>query len=1076
MLTIYKASAGSGKTFRLVVDYLKLILADPLAYRHILAVTFTNKATAEMKERILEHLGRMANDRESRYMETIMEEMGYPEGEIRERASRALGNLLFDYDRFSVSTIDRFTQRVLKSFTRELGVNPGYQIETDSELLIAEAADRLIAGVGKNKRLQRWLESFISDKINNNRSFTIEKDLTSLGGELFRERLQERLHLLTAFSGEGENDRSYLELLYKVINGFESTVRKMASALVAVYKAEGLEMDDFPYKGGGVGNFLEKTAGGVMPEEITVRPRGASERPEAWVTRSHPRYNEILALATSRLQPGLQQLVSYFDEHSRSYNTAQVIASQWYTAAVLADLNREVATLSREKGILPLAGSNLLLRGVIDGSDTPFIYEKAGNTYHHFMLDEFQDTSVMQWDNFKPLVGNSLAGGFRSLVVGDVKQSIYRWRNSDWDILDRQVAEDFSGFPIRTGPLNTNYRSSPEVIAFNNAFFQSLPAFFTEPLIGVKAPEEYVARLLGIYRDAVQLSPEREDAGAGGYVSVEELPGKGNDFIEVSLQRLTGQVRELYARGYKPSDIAILVRKKDHGSRIVSHFLSEATRPENKDLDLRVISADSLLLKSSPGVQFIIHLFRHLGDREDALTRAILVHLWKGFTSLQPGEKDPQEAIFMGDSQGDFERLLVPLVAQVEAQMPTSGLDEMIIRVASLFRLTSLPSELPFIRTLADKASSLKLSSTGGIPGFLTWWEEKGSDTAVTVNEKTDAIRLLTIHKSKGLEFRVVLIPFLDWMTIDSQNKNILWCVPREAPFDRAPLVPVNYSDRLARTIFTDEYFREQFNMLVDNLNLVYVAFTRAAEVLWVNIPAQAEKKRIGYFVANALTLMAEGKSVVCRQEGEARIFSVGSMPRVTPSQEVPQREKPPVWEFHDFSGRLRLRTGSDDFFAISGGGASGKNLGTVVHAILAGIRQGEELEKACRRALAAGDLQSSEVTTVKARLEAMLQHPEAGEWFRGKYRVMNETTLLTPQETLRPDRIMIAGDEAIVADYKSGELRPESHRKQVVRYCETLRSAGFKRVTGYLWYIRENELVKVFGDEENHYFCQKKR
>ncbi|MBP7505572.1 MAG: UvrD-helicase domain-containing protein, partial [Prolixibacteraceae bacterium] len=197
MLTIYKASAGSGKTFRLVVEYLKLVLADPQAFRHILAVTFTNKATAEMKERILEHLGRMANDRASGYMEKIMEEVGYPEGEIRERASRALGQILFDYDRFAVSTIDKFTQRVLRAFNKELGINPAYQIETDSALLVAEAADRLIAGVGENKGLFHWLESFIREKIGNNRSFAIEKDLLDLGGELFRERLQGRLGLLT---------------------------------------------------------------------------------------------------------------------------------------------------------------------------------------------------------------------------------------------------------------------------------------------------------------------------------------------------------------------------------------------------------------------------------------------------------------------------------------------------------------------------------------------------------------------------------------------------------------------------------------------------------------------------------------------------------------------------------------------------------------------------------------------------------------------------------------------------------------------------------------------------------------
>jgi len=1057
MLTIYKASAGSGKTFRLVVEYLKLVLADPQAFRHILAVTFTNKATAEMKERILEHLGRMANDRTSGYMEKIMEEVGYPEGEIRERASRALGQILFDYDRFAVSTIDKFTQRVLRAFNKELGINPAYQIETDSALLVAEAADRLIAGVGENKGLFHWLESFIREKIGNNRSFAIEKDLLDLGGELFRERLQGRLGLLTAFFEEGNAHRDYLRMLQGIVGQYEHTLKKMAGEMVKVYETAGLTVEDFAWKGSGVAGFLVKTAAGVVPREIPARTLLAAEQPEAWATRSHPRSREVTALAAARLQNDLTSLLGFYHGQGRSYHTAKVILAEWYTAGVLADLNREVAALSREKGILPLAGSNLLLRGVIDGSDTPFIYEKTGNTYRHFMLDEFQDTSEMQWGNFRPLVGNAMAGGSHSLVVGDVKQSIYRWRNSNWDILDRQVAEDLQAFPLAVKSLAVNYRSRRDIIRFNNFFFGKLPLAFSLPLAEGGFPEEYIRRLLTIYGD-VQQQYAGLPGEQGGYVAIEPVGTEEDSFMESSLERLPGQIRELYNHGYRAGDIAILVRKKEHGARIVSHFLTIASLPEYRDLDLRVISADSLLLKSSPGVQFIIALFRHLQDREDLLTRAVLLHLWKNLRG---------EGVFVSDAREEFDRILAPRVAEVEAKLPTSGLDEMVIRIASVFGLTLIATELPFIRTLADKVSSLRLTLTGGIPEFLTWWEETGSEVAVSVNEETDAIRLLTIHKAKGLEFKVVLIPFLDWKVIDGSKKNILWCVPGEPPFDRAPLVPVNFSSKLAGTLFDGEYYREYFSLQVDNLNLVYVAFTRAAEVLWVNIPRKSGQGRVGAFIEQAVSDVAAEAGFEGSLDPETGVFSLGALPRPGAPAEIPPVPESRGWIFNDFSDRLQLRTGSDDFLAVTAGGSSGKNLGKLVHGILAGIRHAGDLEPACRKALAAGELQPHEYDSVRKELTTMLGHPIAKEWFSGGFRILNEATLLTAHLTLRPDRIMVTGDKAIVADYKSGEVKSPAHRKQVIRYCETLQNAGFREVTGYLWYIRENELLQVFPLEE---------
>lgn len=1069
MLTVFKASAGSGKTFRLVTEYLKLVLTDRHAYRHILAVTFTNKATAEMKERILAQLDALATSGVTPYLEVLQRETGLTIPEIRRRADAALSSLLFDFHRFSVSTIDKFTQRVLKAFNREIGINPDYLLETDTSMLVSEAVDRLIAGIEGNKALQTWLEAFIEEKIRNNRSFQVEKDLKSLGLELFRERLQTRMHLLTSFFNEKESDREYLKVMNGIVFGFENQLKSKAASLAGIWTKEGFTTDDFIYKGGGVSGFVTKVARGEIPETIGVRTLKAARSADGWVSASHPNRKEIEALAAEKLQPELAILVEFYEGNSAAYFTAKVILAEWYTAAVMADLYSETAALSREKGILPLAGSNLLLKSVIDGNDTPFIYEKMGTLYRHFMLDEFQDTSEMQWDNFKPLVANSMAGGHDSLVVGDVKQSIYRWRNSNRDILDHQIYTDFHGFPVKTETLDLNYRSCREIVEFNNTFFR----LFSERLSAYEklseASGEWQGQLEKIYGDVCQLFAGNE-GGTGGFASIEALECGEESFEEVSVRRLVEQVRELYDKGFSADEIAILVRKNDQGAAIVKHFLEAAELPENEGYNLRIISGEALLLKTSAAVQFIVSLFRHFTDRNDKLCKAVLLHLYRNcvepLRTAGDGEPFPKPASMKGwvageDVEHEFESLLSPMILRVEEGMETIGIEDMIIRIAAECGLFTMKSDLPFIQTLADCAAGVRKTVTGDISGFLKWWDEKGMDVPVTVNEEADAIRLLTVHKAKGLEFKAVLIPFLSWRMVEGSRKNILWCVPSEPPFNKAPLVPVSYSGKLARTLFAGEYYKELFNILVDNLNLVYVAFTRAVSVLWVNMPRGEERERISTYVTHALEKMAElpGFEV---NKGEEGVFFHGSIPGKVSGPKDTEKETSFQWHFNGFSNRLQLRAGSDDFLEVTGHGKSRKNAGKIIHAILSEIKRADDIIPACRKALAIGLLQPEELAGVEEKLKEMVHHPLAETWFSGKFRVYAETDLLARGMTLRPDRMMTSGDSAVVVDYKSGDLKPDSHRRQVERYARTLLKAGFRDVRGYLWYIRENELVEI--------------
>lgn len=1054
MLTVYKASAGSGKTFRLVVEYLKLLLKNDQNYRRILAVTFTNKATAEMKERVVEQLGQLARRLDSPYKAILLQETGLTETALEQKAARALENILFDYNRFSVSTIDKFTQRVLKAFNREIGAAPNYQLELDQSLITEEAVDRLVAGVNENPRLREWLESFITEKIRDNKSFSIEKDLEKLGSELFKERLQERLFEISNFFAEENQAKKYLTLLNETIFRFENFLKKEGESFLQIIAQNGIAVDDFSYGKSGVAGFLFKLAGNEIPDELPTRVLQAAESPEKWVAQKHPDRRRIIALAETRLLPLLLNICHYYNQNRCSYFTAKTIKHDWYTLGVLVDLNNEITALSREKGILPIASSNLLLKTIIGGNDSPFIYEKIGNAFNHFMLDEFQDTSGMQWENFRPLVLNSMAAGNHNLVVGDVKQSIYRWRNSNWKILGSQVFQDFPGFPVNEVTLGTNFRSHEKIIAFNNLFFHH----FCQTVAGhekLKEQEAYRKIIENIYSDAVQeVSPR--NTGSGGLVKIELLEDENSSFEELTLERLAEQVKQLQDQGFGARDIAILIRKKDQGVRIVRHFLQEAAKPENRAYNLTVLSGESLFLKASAGVVFVVSVIRHLTHPDDAVARATMLYHYRQLT----GAPEPAGQAPDSNFEAAFAALFAGPLKKIRAAAFNSSIDETITRIGAEFGLFRLKAELPFLQALIDKAAELRKSSSNDLSGFLLWWEEKGSEVSVAVNDGVDAIRLLTIHKSKGLEFKAVLIPFFNWNIEENSKKPILWCSPSEPPFNQAPLVPVSYAAGLVRTIFADDYYEELFNTLVDHLNLVYVAFTRAISVLWVNAPATSDKNRINFYLKETLQQLRTDTE---NHSGEPDlVFEYGELPRLSQTA-VPEKAEPPAeYFFHDFSPRLTLRTSGDDFLVTDPAGTSKKNTGKIIHEILAEIKTAADLERACQLAMAQGKVDPAEMPGLRRKIEEMITHPEASRWFTGEYTVLTERELLTGRHTLRPDRMMLKAGEAVVVDFKSGQHFHESYRRQVELYAQTLSETGIPQVEGYLWFVQTNRLEKV--------------
>nr|WP_319512636.1 UvrD-helicase domain-containing protein [uncultured Draconibacterium sp.] len=1082
MLTVYKASAGSGKTFQLVVEYLKIILSNPYNYKHILAVTFTNKATNEMKSRILEQLHLLAIEKDSPYIEPLQKDNNYTEQFIRQRAKEVLKNILHDYNRFSINTIDSFTQKVIKAFNRELGISPNFTVELDNDILLQEASDRLLARINDDKDLLKWLREFSKEKIEANRSQRIDDDIQNLGKELFKESFQ------VFFPDEGEsvynreNLNEFGKELRQIIRQFEKGIKDKALALFNAIVNTGFSVDDFSYKKSGVAGYIQSLANGEI-KEPGARVLTACEDAEKWYAAKHKQAADLHSLVDSKLQPGLIDLVEFYTTNTVRYNTAQAALRQLRMLGILSDLKEEIQLIQQEKGALQLSDSNLLLSKIIGQSDSPFVYEKIGNYYKHFMLDEFQDTSGLQWKNFKPLLENSLAEGNANLIVGDVKQSIYRWRNSDWSILAEQLDAQFSPEQKQDFTLEKNWRSDKNIIAFNNAIFGELKTAFEDYLIGsLENREAYIQKFDHIY-SSYQQEAGKTKGEPTGLTQINFLPE--DDFEETATERLVEQVKYLQDQGIKAKDIAILIRKNKEGGPIIEAFLAAAKLEENKKYNLSVLSNESLFLHASKAVLVVINTIELLIDPENKITQATLLYLWQSW--LKPGlktmgipvqSKNGQSLLDFNDYSDwhlqpgfdeEFRTELTGKLDQVKRKVLLTSLDETITHICALFGLFNFESELPFLQTLIDKAGELKISLSNDLSNLLYWWNEKGSNTSVNVNEEVSSIRLMTVHKSKGLEFKAVLLPYLDWKTSWSgTTAPLLWCKPQSEPFNKFPLLPIQAGKHMETSEFAPMYFEEKMNYYIDTLNLVYVAFTRAASVLIANCPMPKESKNnsgsgkpIHYLLHKALANQSKQEEFAdCFNEEQDR-FEFGKIDLQQKDDDDQKAILIKQYNFNDISDKISLRLNGDDFLIEDEQHHSVKNTGKIIHDILSEIVLADDANDACLQALQDGKVSKSEFNEIQTSIQNNLQLPEVKKWFDGSYEVLNERDLLTSDKLLRPDRIMFSGNEAVVVDYKTGE-RQDKYLYQVNEYAKVLQNTGFSKVSGFLWYLHTGELEKV--------------
>ena len=1100
-LKIYKASAGSGKTFRLALEYLKIALANEWNYKNILAVTFTNKATTEMKERVIEELYVLAKEKKSAYLPLLMQEMELSDFEIADRARKSLKRILHDYSRFSISTIDSFFQRVIKSFNRELGINAAYQVDLEDNLILEEAVDELLLSIEENPELLEWLKKFANEKIREGGGWNLKNDILKLGVQIYDETfkaLNKTLH-------EKINDKQFITNYKKELNSlifqFESTLKKLGKAGLNLMQQHGVSVDDFKYKKSGASSSFQRLADLKLDAWPGKRVLDAAEDPEVW-TKKNDQANVLEAAAT--LQPLLNEAVQFYFKKLHEYNSAKLIVSQLYTLGILVDLQAMVRKVTQEKGVVLISESGTLLKSIIDDSDAPFIYEKIGVFYNHFMIDEFQDTSGLQWGNFRPLIANALAEDHLGMVVGDVKQAIYRWRNGDWNLLAKEVNNQFPANGVEEETLQKNWRSTGAVIRFNNSIFQILPKLFQQNIQNELDENrlkdtEMAAQIEQIYGQSLQeiANAKTMDDGAIRMRFFDKPKEEDKDeLLELILDDLVEKIKQVQAIGAHAREIAILVRKKDEAKLIADRLLKEKAL-NNSACNFNILSSESLFVKNSSAVSFVLALLQLLADPNDAVALALANHLYYNelFDELQLKNKVPHlsapssdqltigfESFDKPDKTSWFERLndqsnlLSDFLSSAYFSETLGGrnIQEISFKICELFNLFELNEELAYLQAFIDQVAAFMKNRTTDISAFISWWEEQGQKKTIAVSEELDAIRIQTIHKAKGLEYNYVFIPFCDWkIDVSPQHAPILWCQPKLPPFDQLELVPVKFEKRMGESIFFQEYFQEKISNYIDNLNMLYVAFTRARTALFTWSVTTGKFGNMADVLLHAVEKadnfsLVGDNSLFCQLadsfDPETKCFSVGEIqPSVTKEKVKENGLLLNEFRFADFHDYLNLRKRNEHFFVADDLASTKINQGRIYHEVLAKIATQNDLESAVTDLVFKGVIQAKEGDRMKQEIHDLITDPEVSHWFDGSFRVLNERSVLTGRKSLkRPDRIMLKGDEVIVIDYKSGEKELDKYHYQVGSYVKELKLCGYSNVKGYIWYTQTNKRVPV--------------
>jgi ATP-dependent exoDNAse (exonuclease V) beta subunit len=1067
-LTVYKASAGSGKTFTLATEYIRLLVENPQSYRNILAVTFTNKATEEMKMRILSQLYGIWKQlpESNNYLKNIQEKTGLEPNVISERAGLSLNNLTHNYNYFRVETIDTFFQSVLRNMARELDLTTNLRIGLNDYQVEELAVDQLIEDLTTTDVMLQWILKYIMENISDDKSWNVIAQIKKFGQNIFKDYYKEVSITLEQKMGEAGFFENYTTCLRDLRKAAEEYMKEIGESFFDTLEGEGLNVDDLSSKQRGIASFFNKLRKGTFdPSIITTTVANHLENIEKWCPKTNPRRDVVLQVVESSLIQILKCAVEAQEKQWKIFQSSNLTLRHLNQLRLLSSIEKKVREINETENRFLLSDTQQLLHSLIDGSDSPFIFEKIGTQLQHVMIDEFQDTSTIQWQNFKVLLAETMSHEDGSnLIVGDVKQSIYRWRSGDWRLLNG-IENQFNSMLMEIKSLSTNYRSTRNVIDFNNTFFRHAAKVEYQALEELECDER--EQLEKAYADVEQKVPD--DKKDEGRVTIELLPN--NEYQESVLEHTVEYVRELIDAGVSQKDIAILVRYNNHIPLIAQYFLENL--PE-----VSIVSDEAFRLEASSAVCLMIQALHLLLHPDDQLTKAAIVKTW--LCTVQGKELTDDQFMIAGNNLDEY--LPEAYIGHFD-ELLTLPLYELAEKIYSIFQLHLLEGQGAYLCAFYDHLANYVNENTTDIQSFLTEWEENLSKKTIQSDE-TNGIRLISIHKSKGLEFDHVIIPYCDW-TLEKYSDNIIWCKPDEAPFNDLPIAPIDYSPKMMGSIYEKEYLHEHLQNTVDNLNLLYVAFTRAAKSLYV-VGKRGAKNSRSALIELCLPLVAESMpeaQLEGMENNEAAIvFEYGTCQTSQPELPSQKNEKESSNPFlqkseaisvsirtYDSKVNFRQSNRSRDF--IEGEDIDQQRryiqAGSILHEIFSTIQTEKDIPEALQRLQFEGILYDEEMTAerITSMLRKRLSDPRVASWFSPRWTLFNECTILSVEDgevhEHRPDRVITDGDEWIVVDFKFGHPDPEYHT-QVRRYMDLLSSMGHQNIKGYLWYVYSNKIEEV--------------
>lgn len=1108
-LTVYRASAGSGKTFTLAVEYISLLVKDPENYQHILAVTFTNKATQEMKMRILSQLYGIANSLQSsqQYFNKVKEKTNMPDAVIRNNARAALTLLIHRYNNFRILTIDAFFQQVLRNLAHELGQTANLRVDLNNEEITEKAVDQMIESLEKGQPVLQWISTYINNSIEDDNGWNIIGKIKTFGTNIFKDFYKAHEANLKEQLSNADDFKVYETTLRKRRNDIRKTFNSKARSILNEIKNANLDIPS-NYRSGLYKYLTDSAIAPLTNKPLKAGVLKANESPQNWTSSKCAKADkqQIQTLAAEVLSAQLSELIAYNNDNWNEFQSIQLTLSHLSELRLLHAIADAVDNLTKDTNRFMLSNTQALLKELIADSDTPFIFERIGARLKHVMIDEFQDTSTIQWQNFQVLLANCMAQELsQNLIVGDIKQSVYRWRQGDWGILNN-IEKSFAHQKIRLETLDYNYRSEKRIIDFNNVFWEQCVANTAKEVAQDDAEKAKIVQKA--YEDVAQKTHKTTE---NGFVKISLYPSKS--MKEAVLEELIETIKELFNNGYggkNQSKIAILVRSKSNIQDIVNALLQSFGN------EINIVSDEAFRLDASLSVNIIVSAMHLLTHPDDVLTRGKLVKLYNQEVLKKP-LTDTDLLVSINESNNidtknidkkerrklATEQQMAKLNSQLPPEYVTNrelllGLPivDLVDKLFMLFGLDQLEGQSSYICTLYDTLNDFLKDHTADIDDFINEWENSLSSKTIQSDE-IEGIRIMTIHKSKGLEFDNVIIPFCSW---EMEKKGTLWCETKNkpAPYNKLPLLPIDFSrDKLIGTVFEDDYKEEHFQNIVDNLNLLYVAFTRASKNLFVfglrqgkttldNIAKGTPPGNRSYAIELALRQVSEqleGSSLSFPDDIGSEIhFEYGTLVPETHEKEHAVADNPflikpdkHIVSIATYPQAATFKQSNKSIEFVKGEDVDPSDrtryikIGNVLHQLFSTIYTTADIPTRLNELEQQGIIYNDEITSaqLRTRIEDAITNPQVQEWFSKRWQLYNECTILeynkdtNEMEEHRPDRVMTDGKEFVVVDFKFGKER-EEYKKQVQQYMEILIRMGHKKVSGYLWYVVKNNVVEV--------------